>query len=93
MPSSLLNRNIVVGGRRTSMRLERQMWDALAEIARRERRTAHDICSEIDRFRRQSTLTSGVRVYILDYFRAAATLAGDVKAGLAKGSDSSPAGV
>ncbi|HSR71382.1 MAG TPA: ribbon-helix-helix domain-containing protein, partial [Kiloniellales bacterium] len=35
-PSSLVNRNVFVGKRRTSLRLEPAMWDALAEICRRE---------------------------------------------------------
>jgi predicted DNA-binding ribbon-helix-helix protein len=49
------------------------MWDALTEICAREGRSLHDICTEIDRRRNQSGLTAGVRVYILNYFRAAAT--------------------
>ena len=49
------------------------MWDALTEICAREGRSLHDICTEVDRRRNQSGLTAGVRVYILNYFRAAAT--------------------
>lgn len=49
------------------------MWDALSEICAREQRSLHDICSQIDRERRQSGLTAGVRVFILNYFREAAT--------------------
>lgn len=81
MPSSLINRNVIVHGRRTSVRLEPQMWDALAEIARREGRTIHQICSEAAARRGQSTFAAGLRVYILDYFRAAATNEGHLLAG------------
>ncbi len=70
--SGLVNRNIVIDGRRTSVRLEPQMWDALNEIARREGRTVHDICSEVDADRVQSTFSASLRVYILTYFRSAA---------------------
>lgn len=49
------------------------MWDALREICAREQRSLHDICTQIDRERRQSGLTAGVRVFILKYFREAAT--------------------
>ncbi len=49
------------------------MWDALSEICAREQRSLHDICTQIDRERRQSGLTAGVRVFILNYFREAAT--------------------
>lgn len=70
--SGLVNHNIVLDGRRTSVRLEPQMWDALNEIARREGRTIHDICSEVDADRVQSTFSASLRVYILTYFRSAA---------------------
>ena len=70
--SGLVNHNIVLDGRRTSVRLEPQMWDALNEIARREGRTVHGICSEVDADRVQSTFSASLRVYILTYFRSAA---------------------
>ncbi len=70
--SGLVNRNIVIDGRRTSVRLEPQMWDALNEIARREGRTVHEICTEVDADRVQSTFSASLRVYILSYFRSAA---------------------
>ena len=56
------------------------MWDALAEICNRESRSLHDICTQIDRERTQSGLTAGVRVFILNYFRAAATEEGHTAA-------------
>ena len=79
--SSLINRNVVVTGRRTSVRLEVQMWDALFEIERREGRTVHEICTEVDATRRESTLTSGLRIYILGYYREASTPGGHTRAG------------
>ncbi len=85
MESSLVNRNIVIDGRRTSVRLEPQMWDALAEIARREGRTVHDMCSVASRLRHHSTLTAGLRVFILRYFRDAATAEGHTNAGHGNG--------
>lgn len=45
--STLVSRNITVLTRRTSVRLEPEMWNALREIARRERCKIHDICSLI----------------------------------------------
>ncbi len=70
--SGLVNHNIVIGGRRTSVRLEPQMWDALNEIARRERCSIHDVCTEVEANRQQTTFSASLRVYILAYFRAAA---------------------
>lgn len=72
-PSSLVTRNVVVGGHRTSVRLEPVMWEALQEIARLQRRTIHDLVTTIDRNRTASSLTAAIRVYIVDFYRAAAS--------------------
>ena len=66
--SSLQRRNVMVAGRRTSMRLERAMWRAAEEVARREGLTVDDICTIVNRNRVESSLTSSVRVYLLTYF-------------------------
>jgi predicted DNA-binding ribbon-helix-helix protein len=78
--STLISRNISLADRRTSIRLEPEMWDAMHEICAREGRSVHEICTEIDRLRNQSGLTAGVRVYILTYFREAATEEGHARA-------------
>jgi predicted DNA-binding ribbon-helix-helix protein len=79
--STLVNRNVSIGGRRTSLRLEPTMWDALEEICRREDMTQHELCATIDERRRASSLTAAVRVFILTYFRAAATEEGHASIG------------
>lgn len=79
--STLVNRNVTIRGRRTSLRLEPAMWDALHEIALREGRSVHELCTEVDLGRQESTLTAAIRVYILGYFRAAATPQGHSLAG------------
>jgi len=81
MASSLVSRNITVSGHRTSMRLEPAMWDALQEVARREAKTINDICTMVDERRRESSLTAALRVYIVAYFRAAATEHPHLRAG------------
>lgn len=80
-PSMLVSRNVTVAGRRTSIRLEPEMWDSLAEIAWREGVSVHQIATVVDGLRRASSLTAKLRVYILGYFRAAATEAGHASAG------------
>ena len=67
--SILESRNVTVGGRRTSMRLEPQMWDALESIARSEGMTLNNLCTQIDQRRREIGLTSATRVFIISYFR------------------------
>jgi predicted DNA-binding ribbon-helix-helix protein len=78
--SSLVIRNIVVAGHRTSVRLEPVMWDALHDIARHLRVTIHDVVTEIDRRRTASSLTAAIRVYIVDFYRTAALHAGQQRA-------------
>ncbi|SRR6266568_528466 len=78
-PSSLVIHNVVVGGRRTSVRLEPVMWDALHDIARRLRVTMHGLVTDIDRERTASSLTAAIRVYIVDFYRDAALSAGQAQ--------------
>jgi predicted DNA-binding ribbon-helix-helix protein len=73
-PSSLVIRNVVVAGHRTSVRLEPSMWDALHDIARHLQLTIHDLVTVIDRDRTASSLTAAIRVYIVDFYRSAAAL-------------------
>lgn len=70
--SPLVTRNVNVGGRRTSVRLEPDLWEALRDIAAREQRSLHEICTDIDRTRGGTRLTSAMRIYIVNYFRSAA---------------------
>ena len=50
------------------------MWDALLDIARRERLSVHDLVTEIDRHRSESSLTAAIRVFIVNFYRSAAML-------------------
>jgi len=68
--SSLVIRNIVVAGHRTSVRLEPAMWEALREIARDHEVAVNDLVTEIDRRRTRSNLTAAIRGYIVDFYRA-----------------------
>jgi predicted DNA-binding ribbon-helix-helix protein len=79
--STLINRNVTVGGRRTSMRLEPAMWEALQHICSREGKSLNELVTEIDRQRSESSLTAAIRVYLLRYFSAAATDEGHRLAG------------
>jgi predicted DNA-binding ribbon-helix-helix protein len=79
--STLLSRNVTVAGRRTSLRLEQPMWDAMAEICLREGVTLGQLCQRIDERRRESSLTAAIRVYALSYYRAATTEEGHAAIG------------
>lgn len=79
--SSLVNRNVTVAGRRTSVRLEPDMWEALRHICQREKHSLNDLITAVDQGRTSSSLTAALRVYLLKYFLAAATEEGHRRAG------------
>ena len=63
----LVNQNIRVGGRRTSVRLEPEFWTALADIARHERVSVEELCTEIDRGAGKLSRTAAIRVFLTGY--------------------------
>jgi predicted DNA-binding ribbon-helix-helix protein len=63
-------RNVHVAGRRTSVRMERVMWEYLKEIGERERLTVNDVCGLVDGCRGEGGLTAGLRVFIVGYLGA-----------------------
>jgi predicted DNA-binding ribbon-helix-helix protein len=82
MGSTLVSRNITVNGKRTSVRLEPEMWRAIKEIAGRENCSIHELCSLIAfRKNKRTSLTAAIRVFLMLYFRAATTEEGHGKAG------------
>lgn len=81
IPSRLVNRNVTALRGRTSMRLEPELWDALQEVANREGRTMGEIVKRVERRGHPGGRTSAVRVYVLTYFRTAATEEGHRTAG------------
>ena len=70
--SSLIIRNIRLGGHRTSVRLEGAMWDALNQIADRESTSINQICNWVDGHRAETGFASSLRVFVLNYFHRAA---------------------
>lgn len=80
--STLISRNVTITGRRTSVRLEPEMWVSLNEIAKRECCSSHDVCSLVSLCKNEDTsLTAAIRVFIMLYFRAASTESGHDRAG------------
>ena len=79
--SRLVNRNINAGTGRTSMRLEPEVWDALREVCLREGLELRELMKRIEPGAGDGGRTSAVRVYVMQYFRAAATEHGHAEAG------------
>ena len=63
-------RAVYVGPRRTTLRLEPAIWEALVEIANQRGRTLHDIVTEIAGNDPNPNLSSAVRVYVVEFYRA-----------------------
>lgn len=80
--TTLVSHNITVMGKRTSIRLEPEMWSALREISKKEGCRVSDLCSLVYLKKNRSTsLTGAIRVFMMLYYRAAVTDAGHEKAG------------
>jgi predicted DNA-binding ribbon-helix-helix protein len=62
-------RSVRIAGRRTSMRLETQFWDALRELASREHSDISELCTRIAKRARHNNLSSAVRVAVMAYYR------------------------
>jgi predicted DNA-binding ribbon-helix-helix protein len=63
------------------MRLEPELWDALIEICEREGQDMSALVRQVEAAGHAGGRTSAVRVFILNYFRNAATEVGHAGAG------------
>ncbi|MCC2112345.1 MAG: ribbon-helix-helix domain-containing protein [Hyphomicrobiales bacterium] len=74
--TELLKRSLTIKGHRTSVALEAPFWQALDEIADRRGISRAALITEIDAARVGESLSSAIRVYVLDHFRKCATVDG-----------------
>jgi predicted DNA-binding ribbon-helix-helix protein len=68
--SPVVKRSIVIAGHKTSVSLEDAFWDALKEIATTKDATLSDIVANIDASRAQGNLSSAIRLFVLNHYRA-----------------------
>ena len=68
--SSLVIRNVVIDGRRTSVRLNEVMWDAFKDIAQQQHCSVHELATSIAGHREAETLSTAIRAYIIEYYRS-----------------------
>jgi predicted DNA-binding ribbon-helix-helix protein len=63
-------RSIEVKGKRTSVSLEQEFWDAFREIAALKRIRLSDLACEISiSYGDQPNLSSGIRIFVLSHYR------------------------
>jgi predicted DNA-binding ribbon-helix-helix protein len=70
MKSLVIKRSIVIGGHKTSVSLEDAFWKGLKEIASGRNLTLSELVSSIDSDRSTGNLSSAIRLFVLDYYRA-----------------------
>jgi predicted DNA-binding ribbon-helix-helix protein len=67
--SANIKRSLVINGRKTSIALEKEYWEGLAEIADSQGRSFATLIEEIGKLSSSNGLASSVRVFILRHFR------------------------
>ena len=76
MKSPVVKRSIVIAGHKTSVSLEDAFWSGLKDIAVSRNLTLSELVASIDTDRRQGNLSSAIRLFVLDHYRALAGSAG-----------------
>lgn len=68
--AKLLKRSVTIAGHRTSVSLEAEFWQALAEIAAESKRPLARLIGEVDkREGRDKNLSSALRLFVLAHYR------------------------
>jgi predicted DNA-binding ribbon-helix-helix protein len=70
MKSAITKRSVVIGGHKTSVSLEEPFWAAVREIAGSQDVTVSSLLRQIDLDRRNSNLSSAIRVFVLQSLRS-----------------------
>jgi predicted DNA-binding ribbon-helix-helix protein len=72
MKSPVVKRSIVIDGRKTSVSLKDPFWEGLKEIAKDQRKTLSDLIGSIDTNREHGNLSSALRLFVLNHYKATA---------------------
>jgi predicted DNA-binding ribbon-helix-helix protein len=70
MKSPVVKRSIVIAGHKTSVSLEDAFWSGLKKIANGRKLTLSEMVASIDSGRAQGNLSSALRLFVLDHYRA-----------------------
>lgn len=71
MDAKLLTRNVVIDGKRTTIRLESAIWHAVEDLCTRENISRHDLCSRVESGRDGLNRAQAIRAVVMNYFRFA----------------------
>lgn len=67
--SKIKKRSVVLHGRKTSLSLENEFWQAVLEICHHREMTVSRLVEELEASRDHANLSSAVRLYVLQYYR------------------------
>jgi predicted DNA-binding ribbon-helix-helix protein len=81
--SRIVKRSIVIAGHKTSVSVEDAFWTALKDIAFSRGTTVAELVATIDAGRQHGNLSSAIRLFVLDHFRA--QMAGNTERERARG--------
>jgi predicted DNA-binding ribbon-helix-helix protein len=70
MKSRIIKRTVYINGRKTGVCLEDAFWSTLKEIAQTQGVTVSQTVTEIDKSRQAGTLSSAIRLFVLDRVRS-----------------------
>lgn len=73
MKSAIVKRSVVIAGQKTSVSLEESFWTALKELAREQNVPLCELITHINARRSAGNLSSALRLFVLEQFRARAT--------------------
>lgn len=79
---SSMCRNVIVSGRRTSIRMESVFWTCLEAVCKERGLSLFQILSEIDEVRGNMNLTAATRLHLIMTFRQKAKYASGPRQGL-----------
>ena len=69
MRSAVAKRSVVIDGHKTSVSLEDAFWGELKKIARFQRVPLNILVARIDAARKQTNLSSAIRLFVLEHFQ------------------------
>ena len=69
MQSVVKKRSVDVSGRKTSVSLENEFWEALRDIAQSQQMPLSAMLAAIKDKYRQNSLSSAIRIFVLNHYR------------------------
>ncbi|MGB2598754.1 MAG: ribbon-helix-helix domain-containing protein [Pseudolabrys sp.] len=79
MKSTVIKRSVVVGRHRTSISLEDAFWRDLKDVAHEQECTISELIEEIEGSRQYGNLSSAIRLFVLEHFRAKSNITARAK--------------